>query len=265
MKNHTGKSSFFPFLLLLLLGGLSCKKDQDNLPAVVDIPIAFHIEMKEKLQPGERPLEMELRTLDVLDCSNYGIDYNLNQGAHTIRLTLKDLILEDPCDDMEGVASTTLTFGSPEEGDYKLVVTLKNIIKNEGLLEVNPEHYAIRLETTDGLLISPISLSRIPDNLIWGGVFPQSDSLYLLAETFFSELSILTVPIHLNPGTYTGFRVESHNTITLTAPKVPWQGNTFAFRYEGSRSELINLVEFYRTVGGEGLPILLFDEEGFVY
>ncbi|MBK6619753.1 MAG: hypothetical protein IPG32_02300 [Saprospirales bacterium] len=211
MKNHTGKPSFFPFLLLLLLGGLSCKKDQDNLPAVVDIPIAFHIEMKEKLQPGERPLEMELRTLDVLDCSNYGIDYNLNQGAHTIRLTLKDLILEDPCDDMEGVASTTLNFGSPEEGDYKLVVTL------------------------------------------------------LLAETFFSELSILTVPIHLNPGTYTGFRVESNNTITLTAPKVPWQGNTFAFRYEGSRSELINLVEFYRTVGGEGLPILLFDEEGFVY
>lgn len=255
------------WLFLFLIAGVvpSCKIDKDNLPAVVDIPVAFRVQFMERFQPGPLPLELRLSSLEVMECTNYAVDYELDQGARRIHLTIKDLVLPEPCDSGFGVATSTLNLGPLENGEYELIINLKDVIQNEGLLVIRPESYTSQMETKDGLFISPNPLFRVPDNSIWGGIFPKADSLYLLAESFMADLQALAQPIHMPAGTYTPFTVNPDFTVTLTEPKAPGQGSTFVYRYTGDRSELINLVEYYRAAGDEGLPILLFDSEGYVF
>lgn len=262
MKNT---SFALPILLSLVLGSFSCKTDQDNLPAVVDIPVAFRVEMKEKFQPGKRPLEVVLSSLEVLDCSNYAIDYDLEQSSRKILLAIKDYVLSEPCATGFGIATSRIDLGILNSGQFDLDISLKDVIQNSGHLIVHPESYSILLETKDGLIISPNPLSRIPDNTIWGGVFPKTDSLTQLAQNFMSDLQSLADPIHLTPGTYTSFVVNHNYSLDLTDPKEPGEGEVFVYEFTGDRNDLTDLVHDYRTIGGEGLVIILSDVEGYTY
>ena len=261
----TGLKNFF-LLLLIFLGGLTCKTDQDFLDPLVDIPIAFRIEMKEKLQPGPRPLELILSSLEVLECTNYTIDYELDQNKSSIRLALKDLILTGPCHPGYAAATNILDLGVLDPGNIDLSISLKDIIRNEGTLDVQPESYSLRLETKDGLMIIPGTLTRIPDNTIWGGVFPKADSLVQLAQSFYAELTQLAQPMHLSSGDYGYFTVNPNFSITITDPEEPGEGGiSFVYRFTGNNEDLIDLVKNYRSLGGHGLTIMLFDAEGNTY
>ena len=246
------------------LGCLSCNKDL-NLPVVVDIPVAFQIAMNEKLQPGPHPLELELSSLEVLDCTNYAIVYHLEQGSHEIHLTLTDWVLSEPCEPGSGVAKDVLNLGVLPNGDYKLLISLKDVVHNEGILLVRPVHFSIRMETAHGVLINPTTLHRLPENTIWGGVYPKVDSLTTLADSFLNDLTAMVSPDVFSPGIYGPFEISSNQEITLHDGIEKGEGTTFVFNYPGNRDDLINLVNYYRAVGADGLKIYLFDEDGFTY
>jgi len=262
MKNY---SSAIFFLSSLLFCSYSCKTDEDNLPAVVDIPAAFRVQMEEKFQPGDRPLEVALSSVEVLDCTNFTIDYELDQSSLAFLLAIKDFVLSEPCEPGLGVATNRISLGILKPGQYELVISLKDVIRNTGLLIVHPESYSILLETKDGLIVSPNPLCRVPDKAIWGGVFPKTDSLEQLAQDFLSDLRALSQPLSPAPGKYTPFVIEKDLSLTLTQPKAPGDGETFIYRFTGDRNDLADLVENYRTAGGEELVIILSDVEGYSY
>jgi hypothetical protein len=256
-------SRLAPVLLLILFS--SCEKIQDEDP-VVNVPVTFLIEMEEKLQPGYRPLLFNLKSVEILDCANYQIDYKLEQQKRSIHLTLKDFSLEEPCQPQPATAQGVANLGPLEPGEYKLKITLKDVVQNEGVLSVRPEYYILYMETLDGIFFPEgLTRLRIPGHSIWGGVYPMADSLSALADEFMSELYQSAAPFQLIPGNYGPFSVSIGNAIQLVQPPAPGPGHTFVLRYGGSRNGLINLVEYYRNAGGPGLKIYLFDVEGFEY
>lgn len=256
-------SRLAPVLLLTLL--FSCEKIQDEDP-LVNVPVTFLIEMEEKLQPGYRPLLLNLKSVEILDCANYQIDYNLELQKRSIHLTLKDFSLEGPCQPQPAAAQGVVNLGPVEPGEYKLKITLKDIVQNEGVLSVYPEYYILDMETLDGIFFPEgLTQLRIPNHSIWGGVYPMADSLSALADEFMSEIFEFAAPFQLIPGNYGPFSVSIDSTIKLLKPIAPGPGKTFVLRYGGSRNGLINLVEYYRNAGGPGLQIYLFDVEGFEY
>lgn len=247
-----------------VIGCLSCNKDLD-LPVVVDIPAAFQISMNENLQPGQRPLKVELTSLEVLDCTNYSIDYHLDQGSKKIHLTINDWGLNEPCEPGSGVAKEELNLGFLPDGDYKLLISLKDVVQNDGVLLVRPEHYSIRMETANGILVDPGTLNRLPENTIWGGVFPRVDSVQTLGESFLGGLESIVGPETFSPGIYSSFEINADGKVILHGIDEKGAGSTFVFHFTGNRADLVDLVEYYRFHGDGDLMIYVFDEDGYIY
>ena len=263
MKNIFARKTISLYLCLLL-GALSCDKDP-VFPAIVDIPLTFQIEMDELLQAGSRPFLFNLKSVEELDCTNYAIDHVLYQESNLIHLTLKDWDLIEPCEPGYGIATEVLNLGILQPGEFQIVITLQEVVRNEGMLIVSPEHYSIRMETSYGLLFKPNDLFRIPNETIWGGVYPQSDSLSALADDFLSELDAMVESETFTPGVYGPFEIQADQSIEMDDLPEGGDGHNFVYKYQGSRAELIDLVSNYRTLGGDDLHIYLFDVEGYEY
>lgn len=258
------KRSFI--LILSLSTWLSCSKDEIP-PAIVDIPVTFQLEMREKLGAGvgERPLEIHIKSVDRMDCLNYRVDYDFSKNGRNLYLALKDFALSEPCVPGEGPAKAALTLGKLDKGNFPLVISLKDIIENEGLILVSNQSYTIKLKTSDGILFSPASLLRIPDNALWGEVFAASDSVSAYAESFMEELEQICGPLNLNAGNYGFFQIQENRSLLLLEPATTTGAASFYFSYNGTREILANLVSQYRDRGGDDLMIKLFDSIGNSY
>jgi hypothetical protein len=260
------RPAFWCLLSLSILGAAACQKNDDYLPAVVDIPIAFQVKMQEKLQPGPRPLQFQLSSMEALDCENYTIAYDYERKGQRLNLTLTDFALADPCIAGEGFASTLLDLGVLQPGSYPLTISLRNTIKNKGTLTVSDDLYSLKMETSYGIWTTPTAFHRIPDHTLWGGVFPGADSLAYLADDFVEALRALTSPADLPSSRDFGhFRIDSNGNVVLRDVETPGPGLTFAFHFEGDKREIVDLAASYRALGDPGFLLFLFDAEGNQY
>jgi hypothetical protein len=259
-------SKRFFFLILLLTTGLSCSKD-DTLPAIVDIPVTFQLQMREKLGAGagNRPLELHISSVETLDCQNYQIDFDFSKKGRNISLALKDFVLSEPCITGEGLAKAATNLGWLAKGNYPLVISLKDVIENEGQLVVSDQSYTIKLKTSDGILTSPASLLRIPDNALWGEVYAASDSVATLAEGFLEELEQICSELNLEAGHYGFFQVGENGALLLLEPEAGEKATSFYYSFQGERDMLAGLVTEYRNSGGADLSIRLYDALGNSY
>ncbi|MFZ2899748.1 MAG: hypothetical protein WA004_14065 [Saprospiraceae bacterium] len=259
-------SKRFFFLILILTTGLSCSKD-DNLPAIVDIPVTFQVQMREKLGAGtgSRPLELHISSVEKLDCQNYQIDFEFSKKGRNISLALKDFILSEPCIPGEGLAKAVANLGWLNKGNYPFTISLKDVIENEGQLVVADQSYTIKLKTTDGILASPATLLRIPDNALWGEVFAASDSVATLAEGFLEELEQISGDLNLQAGNYGFFQIGENGVLMLLEPEGKEKAISFYFSYQGERDVLAGLVSEYRDAGANDLGIRLYDALGTSY
>jgi hypothetical protein len=259
-------SKRFFFLILLLTTGLSCSKD-DNPPAIVDIPVTFQLQMREKLGAGagSRPLEFHICSVEKLDCQNYQIDFDFSKKGRNISLALKDFILTEPCIPGGGLAKAVSNLGWLNKGNYPLVISLKDVIENEGQLVVSDQSYTIQLKTSDGILASPATLLRIPGNALWGEVFAASDSVAMLAEGFLEELEQISSELDLEAGNYGFFQIMENGALLLLEPEAREKAISFCFSFQGESDVLAGLVTEYRNAGGAGLIIRLFDALGNSY
>lgn len=251
---------------LAVVAGLSCKKDA-NPPAIVDIPVTFQLQMREKLgfPEGRRPLEFHISSMEALDCQNYTIDYSVVQNGKKIHLTLNDFILPGPCSPGEGIAKASFTVGVLGNGNYPLTISLKDLIENEGLIEVTGNAFSIKLQTTDGIWVNPGTLYRIPENTIWGEMIPDTDTASALASAFLAELEPITETLNLKSGSYGYFTIEENGSVVLADTKKGDGNICFYYSYNGGRDELASLVDEYRQAAGGGLLIRVYDSEGGSY
>lgn len=256
----------FSFLILILTVVLSCSKD-DTPPVIVDIPVTFQLQMREKLGAGSgnRPLEFHIASVEKLDCQNYQIDFYFSRKGRNLFLALKDFILSEPCVPGEGLANAAASLGVLNKDSYPLVISLKDVIENEGQLLVSDQAYTIKLKTSDGILASPASLLRIPDNALWGEVHTPSDSAAAKAESFLEELEQISSELVLAPGYYGFFQIEEDGSLVLLEPEAGEDVISFYYSYQGGGDELLSLLSAYRNEGGGGLTIRLYDALGASY
>lgn len=253
------------YLGVWALGCVSCGLPEEDIPAVVDIPVTFQIQLRETLQAGDRPLEIHLMSLENLDCQNYTIDYEYARSGNLLMLSLNDFILNGPCVPGEAVASASFSPGVLNLGYYPMIISLKDVVQNEGSLTVSPEFYSIKLQTSHGILASPHKLYRIPEKSIWGEIYAEPDSLVYLTENFLEELEQASAPLNLQEGYYGYFRIDGDGVLKLSEPTGQEEETTFVRRYQGDREFLIDLAAAYRAEGGAGLTLRLFDAEGYIY
>ena len=248
-----------------VLGAAASQKDNDH-PPVVDIPVTFQIKMQEKLQAGPRPLQFQISSMEALDCENYTIAYDYDRKGQRLNLILTDFALADPCIAGEGFALTLLDLGILQPGSYPLTISLRNTIKNKGTLTVTEDSYSVKMETSYGIWTTTTPVYRIPDHIIWGGVFTDTDSLVYLVDDFAAALRDLSTLADLPYSRDFGhFRIDSNGEVVLKDVEAPGPGLTFALHFEGDERELADLAATYRALGGSNLLLLLFDAEGNQY
>ncbi len=235
----------------------------EDTVVVPDVDDEFYLDIWETLTPEGRYLEFRLRTIVNEPCRNATIDYEFQQANRELSISINEIVREDGCESGEAPASANIRTHSPLPGGfYPLFVDLREKVTSDGQVVVSPEAYNISLEDGGGIVVLRPELRRIPNETIWGYISYENAELEGVADEFQARLQSIATPRFLREGYYGYFFINSSGVLRFIDNAATENARTFAYRFVEEKTELLNLLEEYRSAYGDSLEIKVFNTLG---
>ncbi|MFT4761197.1 MAG: hypothetical protein ACI9XO_003249 [Paraglaciecola sp.] len=250
----------------LLSTSFSCKVTNDEDTSINVDPI-FNLEMVEDLQ-NNRELSFWVRSIELQECVNFTISYNLEKTTSEINIGLNDIIPPSDCIIGNEPAEAELKLGFLPLGRFfSTEFNLKNTVQNKGKLTINTDAYLLELESMDGLGSVTEKLYKVPNNLIWGYTAYHNDAIAEnVATNFQANLSELTSEKTLSTGYYGHFSIAEDAALSFVQNPDFQKVTTFYYNYFGESQELIDLMEDYRSNNNANdIQFKIFTAKGEVF
>lgn len=260
-KNFTkGTLLALSFISTLLFS--SCDKNS-NKEKIIDVEKEFNVQLWEKLDDEGGKLQLVVSTIKDQTCGGTRIDMTVNPINSRLIVTIKSLIYPQTCNGNTQKAVDTLTMGSLAEGSYKLNINLKDIILNEGALNVEKGKYNVLMTKEDGITLSANELLRVPKGTIWGYV-SYDNGQEAKNIKFFENLAKIATPLSIANGNYGHFAIDNNKNVEIKASFDSKKANVKKVFYSLNKTnaELESLVQEYRS---QGLDIKILTYNGKVY
>ncbi len=244
----------------------SCELAKLNDPIIVpDVEDEFYIDWREKLSGSSRSLDFMIRTIKEDQCPDAAIAYDLIRYSFGFQISLNDITSNDHCDAKMEPAAAEISLGRIATGTYQLKIDLKKSVKNEGSLKVNSDHYALSMQTEDGIQVLNNVLYKVPEHTVWGYVNYANPEDETIAAAFVEETGQLSVEKSFPSGYYGHFRIGINGQVALPEQPVSARLKTFIFSIPDQREALTELIERFRSEHGQQLEIYLLDDKGRLY
>lgn len=258
--------NFFLYGLMAVLV-TACSFDNTGDPIIVpEVEKEFQIELREKLGPAPRSLQVLIQTVKLQPCLNAMISHAILPAPGLIRIDIAGIELPDNCIPGAAPARDTILLDGLSGTHFLFEVNLQNTISNEGTLRITNEAYTLDLGNEKGLVLPFKQLRRIPDYTIWGYAGHSSPSAAGIAGQFVNELFARSTAANLQAGNYGYFSVApGSGSITVANSPADLTLRPFAFRYMGNLDDLRSLTESYRNQYGALLQIKLVAVTGEVF
>ena len=255
----------FLVLLLLLLGGESCRIDPPGETVLILVLDSnYRIGMREVLVGDQRELRFSLAISEARQCAEASIEHRLNLDNQSLRLDLGGIVQPVGCVPATSDAATLTAPVVLPANLYTLRIGLGESVTNEGLLRITPESYALELQERTGIELESEVLLRLPRDLVWGYVnFSDPASANAVQNRIYTDLLDLGAEtVNLEKGYYGYFRTGNNGTLLI--PGANEQGLTFAYRLPGNDDKLTlaALAEAWRTDLGPTVTVGLFNTAG---
>jgi len=249
-------------LTVLLLAG-ACNIDSLNDPVVVpEVNDEFYLDMWERLEADGRYLEWKLRTIENADCEDAALDYDYTTTGGTVQLAINAIDNPADCTPSEQPLNAVIEGVKFSNGYYPLSFSLRDAVTNEGTMVISDSKYRVDFKDPSGLVLLRKELRRIPDDVIWGYVKAEQDSLEEAASQFIMELEEMSQPTTLVDGYYGYFTVSDGNKLNYTNSQAPSGATPVIYKYTQDNSVLTDLAETFRQQYPNGLEIKIFNTRG---
>lgn len=232
------------FFLIFIVG---CKPD----PVVEDVNITIEDEFKillwESLEGNDRSFYINVETIKSESCENTLIDVAPSIVGNDISITIHD-IPEPDCPAPIFIADVNVEFGTLDfSQSYETIISLKNVIQNQGTLKVESDYYELKMKELNGIVIPEKRLYKVPQNTIWGYIASDNSNADSVSDGFITELNDVTDPQDYLDGYYGYFSTEN-NELTILKRNIS-QGSvrTFGFSYDGDTTDLMDILSNYRS------------------
>lgn len=259
----------FRCVIVLAIGLLvmvsSCSKDPNDPGIIVDVSQTFELSLFEQVDTLQNRLYLQARTIENQECSNSTIEYSVERQAGKIIVSLNEILPPEDCQGNEGPASSDIPIGYLIPGAYEVEINLRNVVKNTGVLQVQPSYFYLEMNETAGLILDQDFLYRIPESTIWGYVAYNTTNLQGAANEFLAALDQITAPFNGPSGFYGHFTLGVNSGVELHATEynTPY-GHYLLRRMASTEVELVNLIESYRN-SFPGLLIKIVSSQGLQY
>lgn len=240
------KSTSIVTIVFLLIFTFGCKDNQIDEEVNVTIDDEFKIFLWEVLEENDRSFNLKVETIKSESCENTLIDVAPSITEENISFTIHD-IPEPDCPAPIFIANANVEIGLLNSSSYEVIISLKNVIQNEGTLSVESDYYELKMKELNGIIVPEKRLYKIPQNTIWGYIASDNSNADSVSDGFIVELDNVSEDQDYTDGYYGYFSVEN-NYLTILKQNIS-QGTvrTFGFSYDGDNSELMNILSDYRS------------------
>ncbi len=254
------KSKILGTLVFLLIFAVGCKDD----PIVEDVDVTIDDEFKillwESLEENARTFQFKIETIKSESCENTLIDIVPSIAGNSIYFTIHD-IPEPDCPTPIFMANANVEIGSLNIQPYNMIVSLKNVIQNQGTLKVENDYYELKMKALNGIIVPETKLYKVPQNTIWGYIATDNSNADSVADGFLNELADVTDEQEYEDGYYGYFSAENDALTILNQDFSQISVRTFGFSYQGDNSDLINILSTYRSQNS-GVDFKIFTSTG---
>jgi hypothetical protein len=253
--------NYIYYLILSILVFTACKKNANDAK-IVDIEKEFSVQLWEQLDENGGNLQLQLSTIQNQPCGATRIDYSQNTFNDKVIVTIKNLISPLTCNNKPEPARDTVSLGNLKKGSYKVNINLKDIVLNDGTLNVEDGKYSLSMRKEDGIAVANREILRVPQGAIWGYVAYDAGQEGKYAKFNDNLLKIVT-PLLISQGDYGYFNLKSSTSLELKSPVDTKKATTkqLLYKLNATRLDLQNLIFEYRA---QGLDIQIFTFDGKV-
>ncbi|MBV6442863.1 MAG: hypothetical protein EPGJADBJ_04589 [Saprospiraceae bacterium] len=261
------KFRHLPGLILLTLTALAftCCKVNDEEELVVTAPPEYEVDLFEYRAPadGMPTFGLWIESVEKYECPGYNIDAQITVQNGSIKVNIPGVTAPTPCTGDSARARQFLPIGNLADGTYEFFFSLRNLIVNEGTLEVSNGRYILSLPDAKGIVVENFVLESLPDGMVWGYAATPDEASQPVADNFLADLKTVTAENGLAPGFYSYFTVSGTGNVTLHksiangGPAKP-----FVRLLTATPGELKGILQTYRNAAQQPLDIRCWTTEG---
>lgn len=275
-KPGTSNLSGITYLLktcfcLALLGMISaCELAKIEDPIVVaNIDDEFYVELREILSKNDNTFALHVETIEEENCTNSEIAFSIEPNGTGYKVTLNQITVPDVCDPGQKRIATDIPMSNFPNGSYSIQVNLRDLVKNNGILQVTDSFYRLSMNSSEGFSFSNSTLNKIPNDLLWGYIDIEnaSSEQTRVVDAFLEEISNLGVDAELSSGFYGYFKILENDPdpIILGQETEGQQLKSFIRRYSGNQVEVTKMVDNLKKELGASVNVRIFDGAGWQY
>lgn len=204
-----------------------------------------------------------VESMQVYDCSGYGIDATVTQSGGRIEVNLLGVGLNDPCAGAPATARQFLPIGNLQDGVYAFSLSLRDAIVNEGILTVGNGRYILSMPNPQGIDFQNLVLERLPAGIVWGYAATPNEQAEPIADNFIFDLKTLTTESGLTPGFYSYFTVAGTGDVFFHKSITPsGSAEQFVRKLSADPNSLKSLLQTYRNAAQQPLQIRCWTTAG---
>ena len=234
-------------MMLFVVLNFGCKDDPTDEGLNINIEEEFKILLWENLASNDRTFHLNVETIQSQSCENSLIDLTPTAVGSQINLTIKDIPAPD-CPAPIFPAKANFEVGNLNLPEYKLQISLKDLVHNIGDLMVTDEYYDIQMADLNGIIIPNQRLYKVPTETIWGFASYATSDEQTYVDEFAAEVNGISEGKDYQDGYYGYFSVEN-NSLTIHNEDISNQfTQTFGRSFQNDISDLETVLTKYRTL-----------------
>ncbi|MFK7775005.1 MAG: hypothetical protein AB8F94_22890 [Saprospiraceae bacterium] len=240
------KNTSIVAIVFFLIFTLGCKDNSIEEDVNVTIDDEFKVLLWESLEENNPTFNIKVETIKSESCENTLIDVAPSIAGNNISFTIHD-IPEPDCPAPIFVADANVELGMLDSQSYEMIISLKNVIQNQGTLKVESDYYELKMKELDGIVIPEKRLYKVPQNTIWGYIASDNSDADSVSDGFITELTDVTEDQDYIDGYYGYFSAEN-NDLTILKQNIAYNSvRTFGLSYDGNTADLIDILNSFRS------------------
>ena len=240
------KSTSIVAIIFLIVFIIGCKEELIMEQVNITIDDEFKILLWESLEGNNRSFNLNVETIKSESCENTLIDVAPSVVGNSISFTIHDIPQPD-CPAPIFIADANVEVGILDSQSYDMIISLKNVIQNEGTLNVESDYYELKMKELDGIIVPEKRLYKVPQNTIWGYIATDNSNADSVSDEFLTALIEVTDEQNYIDGYYGYFSVENNNLSTFQQSISQGSVRMFGYSYTGDTTDLKDILSNFRS------------------